>query len=52
MHYIAWRVVLAPLDKGNPVVRRVRKAYGPLIWEAARLPKAVDRERPTLNSTG
>jgi hypothetical protein len=46
----AWRAVLAPLDKGNPVVRRVRKAHGPLIWEAARLPKAVERERQSFNT--
>ena len=43
-------MVPAPLDKGYLIVRRVRKARGPLIWEVARLPKAVERERPTFQT--
>jgi hypothetical protein len=42
-------VVLAPLDKGKPAVRRARKATG-LCVEAAGLPKAVERERPTFKT--
>ena len=43
-----WRVKVS-LDKGNPAARRERKVTG--LYEAAGLPKVVERDKRTLLQT-